>query len=156
VLVTPAIRVLDEAGVEYGVHEYARGADLRDFGAEAAEALGLPYDQVFKTLVVVADTELAVTVIPVSATLSLKLAAAALGAKRVTMCEPARAERSSGYVIGGISPLGQKRPLPTVLDESAELFDRIYVSGGKRGLDVSLAPADLARLVDATVAPLTA
>lgn len=155
-LVTPAIRVLDEAGVEYGVHEYERGADLRDLGAEAAEALGLPYDQVFKTLVVVADTELVVTVIPVSATLSLKLAAAALGAKRVTMCEPARAERSSGYVIGGISPLGQKRRLPTVLDESAELFDRIYVSGGKRGLDVSLAPADLARLVDATVAPLTA
>jgi Cys-tRNA(Pro)/Cys-tRNA(Cys) deacylase len=153
--VTPAIRVLDEAGVEYALHEYDRGTDLRDFGREAADALGLPYEQVFKTLVVVSEDDLAVAVIPVSSTLSLKRAAAALGVKRVAMCDPARAERSSGYVVGGISPLGQRRRLPTVVDESAVDLDRVYVSGGRRGLDVSLAPADLVRLLDATVAPLT-
>jgi Cys-tRNA(Pro)/Cys-tRNA(Cys) deacylase len=159
--VTPAIRALDEAGIDYDVHEYDRGDDLRDFGAEAAAGLHLPEDQVFKTLVVVADdpgtaVDLAVMVVPVSCTLSLKRAAEALGVKRVSMCDPARAERSSGYVVGGISPIGQKRRLPTVLDETVELFDRVYVSGGKRGLDVSLAPADLARVLDAAIAPLRA
>jgi Cys-tRNA(Pro)/Cys-tRNA(Cys) deacylase len=158
--VTPAIDALDAAGVPYSVHEYDRGGELRDFGREAATALGLPDDQVFKTLVVVAETargdELVVAVVPVSCQLSLKKIAAAIGAKRAAKCDPARAERSSGYVVGGISPLGQRRRLRTVLDETVELFDVVYVSGGRRGLDLGVAPDALARLLDAIVAPITA
>lgn len=155
---TPAVRLLESAGIDFSVHEYERGEDLKDFGREAAEALDLPFDQVFKTLVVSLDdgAALAVAVLPVSCLLSMKLVAAALGAKRASMADQRAAERSSGYVVGGISPLGQKRVLPTVIDESAELFDRIYVSGGKRGLDIALAPADLVALLDAVVAPITA
>ncbi len=157
---TPAVDELEAAGIAYTLHEYERGDELRDFGREAAEALGLPDDQVFKTLVVVAEAaqaeELVVAVVPVSCQLSLKKVAAAVGAKRATMCDPARAERSSGYVVGGISPIGQRRRLRTVLDESVELFDVIYVSGGRRGLDLGVAPTDLARLLDAVVAPITA
>jgi Cys-tRNA(Pro)/Cys-tRNA(Cys) deacylase len=154
--VTPAVVALDEAGVAYTIHEYDRGDDLHDFGREAAGALGLPEDQVFKTLVVVADDELVVAVVPVSCQLSMKRIAAAIGAKRAVMCEPARAERSSGYVVGGISPIGQKRRLRTVVDESAELFDTVYVSGGRRGMDIGLAPGDLVTVLAATVAPITA
>jgi Cys-tRNA(Pro)/Cys-tRNA(Cys) deacylase len=154
--VTPAVVALEQAGVAHTIHEYERGDDLHDFGREAAEALGLPYDQVFKTLVVVADEELVVAIVPVSCQLSMKRIAGAVGAKRAVMCDPARAERSSGYVVGGISPIGQRRRLRTVLDESAELFDTVYVSGGKRGMDIGLAPADLVAVLDATVAPITA
>jgi Cys-tRNA(Pro)/Cys-tRNA(Cys) deacylase len=160
---TPAVRLLESAGIDYSIHEYERGEDLKDFGREAAEALGLPFDQVFKTLIVNLDRDygdkrpdLAVAVLPVSCLLSMKLVATALGAKRATMADQRAAERSSGYVVGGISPLGQKRVLPTVVDESAELFDEIYVSGGKRGMDVALRPGDLVRLLDATLAPITA
>jgi Cys-tRNA(Pro)/Cys-tRNA(Cys) deacylase len=160
---TPAIRLLEASGVAYSVHEYERGEELKDFGREAAESLGLPFDQVFKTLVVDLDDGggadgrgLAVAVLPVSCLLSMKLVAAALGAKRATMADQRAAERSSGYVVGGISPLGQKRVLPTVLDESAELFDEIYVSGGRRGVDIAVTPADLIALLDAVVAPITA
>ena len=139
------------------IHVTTAEAD-RVFGREAAESLGLPFDQVFKTLVVDLDDGrgLAVAVLPVSCLLSMKLVAAALGAKRATMADQRAAERSSGYVVGGISPLGQKRLLPTVLDESAELFDEIYVSGGRRGLDIAVAPADLIDLLRAVVAPITA
>ena len=154
--VTPAVVALDAAGIAYTIHEYERGEDLRDFGREAAVALGLDHDQVFKTLVVVADDELVVAVVPVSCQLSMKRVAAAVGAKKAVMCEPARAERSSGYIVGGISPIGQRRPLRTVVDESAELFDVVYVSGGKRGLDIGLAPGDLVDVLDAIVAPITA
>jgi Cys-tRNA(Pro)/Cys-tRNA(Cys) deacylase len=154
--VTPAVLALEAAGIAFTVHEYDRGDDLRDFGREAADALGLDHDQVFKTLVVAADDELVVVVIPVSCQLSMKLVAAAVGAKRAAMCDPARAERSSGYVVGGISPIGQRRPLRTVIDETAELFDVVYVSGGRRGMDVGLAPDDLVALLGATVAPITA
>ncbi len=156
VAVTPAVVALDAAGIAYTIHEYERGEDLRDFGREAAVALGLDHDQVFKTLVVVADDELVVAVVPVSCQLSMKRVAAAVGAKKAVMCEPARAERSSGYIVGGISPIGQRRPLRTVVDESAELFDVVYVSGGKRGLDIGLAPGDLVDVLDAIVAPITA
>ncbi len=156
VAMTPAVRLLEEAGVEFSIHEYDRGDELKDFGREAAQALGLPYEQVFKTLVVTIDHGLAVAVLPVSCQLSMKLVAAAFGVKRVVLADQRAAERSSGYVVGGISPLGQRRVLPTVVDESAELFDRIYVSGGRRGMDVALAPADLVALVDAMVAPITA
>jgi len=119
--------------------------------------LGLSVDEVFKTLVVVSESdELIVAVLPVSCQLSMKLVAAAANVKKVSMCDPSVAERSSGYVVGGISPLGQRRQLRTVIDESADLFDTIYVSGGRRGLDIGLAPADLARVLDATIAPITA
>ena len=154
--VTPAIQSLDAAGVAYGLHEYDRGEDLTDFGREAAEALGLPYDQVFKTLVVGLDDFVAVAVVPVDSRVSLKRVSAAFGKKKLQMCDPTRAERVTGYVVGGISPIGQKRLLPTVLDESAKMHPEIYVSGGRRGLDVSLAPGDLIRLLSAVVAPIAA
>ena len=152
---TPAVVALETAGIPFTIHEYDRGGDLRDFGHEAAEALGLPADQVFKTLVVDADGELVVAVVPVSCQLSMKRIAVATGAKRAVMCAPERAERSSGYVVGGISPIGQRRQLRTVLDESVELFDVVYVSGGKRGMDIGLASSDLAAIVDAVIAPIT-
>ena len=152
---TPAVRTLEAAGIDFSIHEYDRGDDLKDFGREAAEALDLPYDQVFKTLVVEGEHGLAVAVLPVSCMLSMKLVANALGIKRVAMADPAAAERSSGYVVGGISPLGQRKVLPTVIDETAELFDEIYVSGGKRGMDIALRPADLATILGAVIAPIT-
>ena len=151
---TPAIKALDAAGVPYGIHEYDRGEDLTDFGREAAESLSLPYDQVFKTLVVGVDDYMAIAIVPVDSRVSLRRVAAALETKKLSMCDPTRAERATGYVVGGISPIGQKRRLPTVLDESAKMHPEIYVSGGRRGLDVSLAPTDLVRLLSAVVAPI--
>jgi Cys-tRNA(Pro)/Cys-tRNA(Cys) deacylase len=147
---------LEHAGITFTIHEYDRSDDLRDFGREAADALGLDHDQVFKTLVVVADDEMVVTVVPVSCQLSMKRVAAAVGAKKATMCDTADAERSSGYIVGGISPVGQRRQLRTVIDETAELFDEMFVSGGRRGMDIGLAPTDLIGLLDAIVAPITA
>lgn len=160
-VVTPAIQLLDDHDLRYEVHEYERGDELRDFGREAAEALGLPFDQVFKTLLVdveggVHGDRVVVVVIPVSCMVSMKLVAAAAGAKKASMCDPAVAERITGYVVGGISPLGQRKRLPTIFDETVELFDTVYVSGGKRGLDIGVDPGDLTRLLDATVAPITA
>ncbi len=153
---TPAINELEAAGVAFTVHEYERGDALHDFGREAAAKLGLDPDQVFKTLLVTADGQHAVAIVPVSGTLALKAVARALGAKRVEMCDPAVAERITGYVRGGISPFGQKQRLSTVIDEIAAIFDTIYVSGGKRGLDVGIAPGDLIRILDATVADIAA
>jgi Cys-tRNA(Pro)/Cys-tRNA(Cys) deacylase len=153
---TPAVRTLEAAGIDFSIHEYDRGDDLKDFGREAAEALGLPYDQVFKTLVVEGEHGLAVAVLPVSCMLSMKLVAAALGLKRVAMADPSAAERSSGYVVGGISPLGQRKLLPTVIDETVELFDEVYVSGGRRGMDIAVRPGDLVAVLAAVVAPITA
>jgi Cys-tRNA(Pro)/Cys-tRNA(Cys) deacylase len=154
--VTPAVRDLEAAGVAFTVHEYERGESMRDFGTEAAQKLGLDPDQVFKTLLVTADGRQAVAVVPVSGKLSLKSVGKALGAKHVEMCDPAVAERITGYVRGGISPFGQKKRLPTVVDELATLFDVVYVSGGKRGLDIGVAPDDLVRHLDATVADIAA
>ena len=151
---TPAINELDAAGVAYGLHEYERGGALHDFGREAADALGLDPDQVFKTLLVDADGDQVVAIVPVSGKLALKELGRAIGAKRVTMTDPAVAERITGYVRGGISPFGQKRRLATVLDETAILFDTIYVSGGRRGLDIGVAPDDLVRLLDARIADI--
>jgi Cys-tRNA(Pro)/Cys-tRNA(Cys) deacylase len=153
---TPAIRALDDAGIDYAIHEYPRDTARRDYGVEAAEALDVDPASVFKTLLVVGDGELAVALIPVTEHLSMKAVGAAIGAKRVAMCDPADAERVTGYVVGGISPLGQRRALPTVVDEWAGALDRIYVSAGRRGLEVSLAPTDLVELLAATYAPLTA
>ena len=154
--VTPAINELERNGVAFSVHEYERGESLHDFGLEAADKLGFDADQVFKTLLVTADGNQAVAIVPVSAKLSLKAVGKALGAKRVEMCDPAVAERVTGYVRGGISPFGQKRRLPTVVDEMATVFDTIYVSGGKRGLDIGVAATELIGLLDATVADIAA
>lgn len=153
---TPATNALEAAGVAFTLHEYERGDSLHDFGLEAAEKLGLDPDQVFKTLLVTVDGSQTVAIVPVSCKLSLKAVGKALGAKRVEMCDPTVAERITGYVRGGISPFGQKKRLPTVLDEMAMVFDTIYVSGGKRGLDLGVAPDDLVTVLDATVAGIAA
>lgn len=153
---TPAVVALEAAGVAFTVHQFDHDPAVRDYGREAADAIGADHDQVFKTLLVVADGKPAVAIVPVSCQLSLKLAGSALGTKRADMCEPALAERTTGYVVGGISPLGQRKLLPTVIDETCEMWDTIYVSGGRRGLDLGVAPADLVALLGATVAPLTA
>ncbi len=156
---TPAVLALEAAGVPFTLHEYAHDGTHRDYGREAAEALGLDPDQVFKTLLVTggdsSSGEVAVAIVPVSTKLSLKAAGAALGLKRVELCDPARAQRVTGYVLGGISPFGQKKGLRTVIDETCELFEVIHVSGGRRGLEVGVAPADLIRLLDAVTADLT-
>ena len=143
---------LTAAGVAFSQHAYEHDPGARSYGREAADVLGLPPEQVFKTLVVDTGAGLAVAVVPVAGSLDLKALAAALGVKKVTMADPAVAQRSSGYVVGGISPVGQKRSLPTVVDESAELFDVVYVSGGRRGLDLGLSPTDLVRVTGAVVA----
>jgi Cys-tRNA(Pro)/Cys-tRNA(Cys) deacylase len=154
--VTPAINELDAAGIAYTLHEYERGEDLHHYGNEAAAKLGLDPDQVFKTLLVTADGEHAVAIVPVSTKVALKQVARALGAKRAEMCDPTVAERVTGYVRGGISPFGQKKQLRTVIDEMATAFDTVYVSGGKRGLDIGVAPSDLIELLEATVADIAA
>jgi Cys-tRNA(Pro)/Cys-tRNA(Cys) deacylase len=121
---------------------------------EAAEVLGIDPARVFKTLMVEVEGRLAVGVVPVSGSLDLKAVAGALGAKKASMADPKAAERRTGYVLGGISPLGQRQPSPTVLDESALGFETIFVSGGRRGLDIEVAPADLVRLTRAVTAAI--
>ena len=151
---TPAVVALQAAGVVFTVHEYEHDPAVRNFGLEAAEVLGLDPDQVFKTLLVSADGDPAVAIVPVSSQLSLKAVGAALGRKRVEMCDPALAQRVTGYVLGGISPFGQRKQSPTVIDETCELYDTIYVSGGRRGLDLGVAPGDLIELLDAKVSDI--
>lgn len=159
--VTPAVRALESAGVEFSIHEYEHAESTRDYGREAATALDLDRDQVFKTLLVRGDgggrdATVAVAIVPVSCQLSLKAAGAALGLKRVEMCDPLVVQRVTGYVLGGISPFGQRKALPTVIDETADLYPTIYVSGGRRGLDVGVAPGDMVRLLGAVRADITA
>lgn len=151
---TPATTALTRLGLAFELHSYQHDPAAASYGLEAAAALSVPPSQVFKTLLVVADTGLAVGVVPVDRQLDLKAVAAALGVKKVAMAAPADAERSTGYVVGGISPVGQRKALPTVLDESAMAFDRVYVSGGRRGLDLSLAPAYLVAATKARVASI--
>jgi Cys-tRNA(Pro)/Cys-tRNA(Cys) deacylase len=154
---TPAIDLLRRLAVPYAVREYevhATPDGRHNYGLEAAAALGVDPATVFKTLIVSADDRLAVGIVPVTGELDLKAIAAALGARRAAMADPAAAERSSGYVVGGISPFGQKRRLPTVLDASATGHARILVSAGRRGLQVEVAPQDLARVLDARLAPI--
>lgn len=141
---TPATLALDRAEVAYRRHAYDHDPATDSYGLEAAAALQVEPARVFKTLLVEkADAGLAVAIVPVTGQLDLKAVAAALGTKAVSMATPAAAERSTGYVVGGISPIGQKRALPTVLEESALEFDTVFVSGGRRGFDLELAPADL-------------
>jgi Cys-tRNA(Pro)/Cys-tRNA(Cys) deacylase len=149
---TPATALLARHGVEHRLHSYdGTGAA---YGPEAAQALGLAPERVFKTLVAEVDGALTVGVVPVSATLDLKALAAAVGGKRARMAEVAAAERATGYVAGGISPLGGRKRLPTVVDSSAAGLPTMFCSAGRRGLEVELAPADLARLIGACFAPI--
>ena len=154
---TPALDILTAAGVAFTVHEYDHTASDH-FGDETVAALGVTPERVFKTLIASitpsGKPELVVGIVPVSGQMDLKALAAAVGAKRVDMADPATAQRSSGYVVGGISPLGQRTRLRTVVDASAVTYETVLVSGGRRGLQVELAPADLVRLTDAIVAEI--
>jgi Cys-tRNA(Pro)/Cys-tRNA(Cys) deacylase len=150
---TPATALLVRHKVEHRLHSYSHGAGA-PYGPEAAEALGLDPARVFKTLVAEVDGVLTMGVVPVSATLDLKALAAAVGGKRARMADVAAAERATGYVAGGISPLGGRKRLPIVLDASAEALPTMFCSAGRRGLEMELAPADLAALADARFAPI--
>lgn len=149
---TPATVALSQAGVEFTVHAYDHDPAAPSYGTEAAEAMGVQPDRVFKTLLADVDGKLTVAVVPVSGQLDLKALAAAVGGKRAAMADPAAAERTTGYVLGGISPLGQRKKLPTVVDASALEFETVFCSAGRRGLEIELAPADLVRLTDARTA----
>jgi Cys-tRNA(Pro)/Cys-tRNA(Cys) deacylase len=152
---TPATKLLAAAGVPHVLRAYPHDPRAKSYGLEAAQALGVPAERVFKTLLARVDAELVVAVVPVSGQLDLKALAAAVGGKRAEMAEPAVAERATGYVVGGISPLGQRRSLPTILDDSAVGQPTILVSAGRRGLDVELDPASLIELTNARVAPIS-
>ncbi|MFI9509434.1 Cys-tRNA(Pro) deacylase [Nocardia sp. NPDC052566] len=156
---TPAISALTKAGVAHRVHSYKHDPRSDSYGTEAVDALagelGIVAAQVFKTLVIeLGSGALAVAVLPVPNSLSLKAAAAALGAAKASMADKTKAERTTGYVLGGISPLGQRKPLPTVVDASALGWDRVLCSAGRRGLEIELAPDDLVRLTSAITAPV--
>lgn len=153
---TPALVILQRSGVDFSVHTYAHDPAAESFGMEAAEALDLDPATVFKTLLAEVDGASTVAIVPVTGQLDLKGLAAARGGKRARMMDVAAAERMTGYVAGGISPLGQRKALPTVIDASAEGLATVYVSGGQRGLDIGIVPADLLRLTGATYAPIAA
>jgi Cys-tRNA(Pro)/Cys-tRNA(Cys) deacylase len=153
---TPATVVLNTERVAHALHPYEVSPESPNYGALVAEALGVAPERLFKTLVAEVDGSLVVGVVPVTGDLDLKALAVAAGGKRAALADRAAAERSSGYVRGGISPLGQRKRLPTVIDDSAQRLDLMYVSAGRRGLQVSLAPADLIRLTSAIVAPIRA
>jgi Cys-tRNA(Pro)/Cys-tRNA(Cys) deacylase len=149
---TPATVALTQAKVDFTVHTYDHDPAAPSYGTEAADAMGVAPHRVFKTLLADVDGKLTVAVVPVSGQLDLKALAAAVGGKRAAMADPAAAERTTGYVLGGISPLGQRKKLPTVIDQSALEYETVFCSGGRRGLEIELAPADLVRLTSATTA----
>jgi Cys-tRNA(Pro)/Cys-tRNA(Cys) deacylase len=151
---TPATVALTAAGIPFTAHAYEHDPAHTNFGLEAASALGLDPDQVFKTLLADVDGALVVGIVPVTGKLDLKALAAAVGGKKAEMADPKLAERRTGYVVGGISPIGQKNTHRTVLDETAELYDTIFVSGGRRGLDIELAPGDLVSVTGAILADI--
>lgn len=152
---TPAVQALKRAKASFELLEYAHDPGAPAYGEEAAHMLGLPSEAVFKTLLAMVDGKrLVVALVPVSGTLDLKALARAAGGKKATMAEAAAAERATGYVVGGISPLGQKQSLATFIDSSADHLTRLYVSAGRRGLEIALAPEDLQRLTEARLAPL--
>jgi Cys-tRNA(Pro)/Cys-tRNA(Cys) deacylase len=151
---TPATAVLTRSGVPHTLHPYEHDPSSASYGVEAAEVLGVEPARVFKTLLADVDGSMVVAVVPVSGKLDLKALAAAVGGKRAVLADASVAERLTGYVVGGISPLGQRRRLPTVVDETALGFATVFVSGGRRGLDVELTPGDLLRLTTATTAAI--
>ncbi|SBN63469.1 Cys-tRNA(Pro)/Cys-tRNA(Cys) deacylase [Curtobacterium sp. 9128] len=151
---TPATLALERAGVPFTPHVYEHHETATNFGEEAAAALGLREEQVFKTLIVSVDGALAVAIVPVANRLDLKAIAAAVGGKRATLADPALAEKRTGYVVGGISPVGQRSRTRTVLDESATEYATIFVSGGRRGFDIEIAPSDLLAVTEATTAAI--
>ncbi|MDR1768145.1 MAG: Cys-tRNA(Pro) deacylase [Propionibacteriaceae bacterium] len=153
---TPATVALSKAGIAFQVREYDHDPSNHDYGREAARALGVDELRVFKTLVVDTGSGLAVAVVPVAGMLDTKAMARELGVKRVELADPKAAQHSSGFVVGGISPIGQKNPLPTLIDETAQIFDTVLVSGGRRGMDIELAPDDLALATQGRFADIAA
>ncbi|MFC5816481.1 Cys-tRNA(Pro) deacylase [Nonomuraea harbinensis] len=151
---TPATVALERAKAEFTLHPYDHDPAAQAYGEEAADALGVPYERIFKTLVAETEGGLAVAVVPVAGKLDLKALASALGGKRAAMADAAKVERVTGYVVGGISPLGQRKRLPTVVDSSALEFATVYFSAGKRGLQIETAPARLIELTGAVTAPI--
>lgn len=153
---TPATKQLQKHKISFETHQYLHDSHASSFGLEAAEKLSLDAEQVFKTLVVSSDTDqLAVAIVPVSVKLNLKAIAKVLKVKKVKMADAKRVEVSTGYVLGGVSPLGQKKSLITIIDTSAKKFSQIYVSGGRRGLEIALSPSDLGKLCRATFAHIS-
>jgi Cys-tRNA(Pro)/Cys-tRNA(Cys) deacylase len=153
---TPATALLVKQKVVHRVHEYAHDPRSESYGTEASEAMGVSAERVFKTLVAEVDGQLTVGVVPVAGQLDLKALAAAAGGKKAKMADVAAAERATGYVAGGISPLGHRKRLPVVVDSSANGFDTIFCSAGRRGLEIEVAPSDLIKLAQATVADIAA
>lgn len=153
---TPGINAAKKAGIVHTVHQYSHDPDCDSFGLEAAEKLTVSSDRVFKTLVVSLDgIRLAVAVVPVASMLNMKRLAKAAGAKKAAMAAKPDVERTTGYVLGGVSPLGQKKRLKTYIDSSAEFYDTIFVSAGRRGLEIELSPGDLIKLTDGVLAQMT-
>jgi Cys-tRNA(Pro)/Cys-tRNA(Cys) deacylase len=151
---TKATQRLTKLGIPYSLHRYQHDQRAGSYGIEAATALGVSPEQVFKTLIVSVDGHLTTAVVPVAVQLNLKALAEAVGGKKAEMAETAIAERATGYIVGGISPIAQRKSLPVVLDSSALEHEMIFCSAGQRGLQVSLTPADLIRATDATLAPI--
>ncbi len=152
---TPAINAVKKEKIPHTVHQYSHDPNHDSFGKEAAEQLGLPEEKVFKTLVVLLDNKtLAVGIIPVSSMLSMKRLAKAAGAKKAAMAEKNKVEKSTGYILGGVSPLGQKKRLLTIVDSSAQNYSTIFVSAGRRGLDIELKPDDLVVLTAGSFADI--
>jgi Cys-tRNA(Pro)/Cys-tRNA(Cys) deacylase len=152
--VTPAIKLLKKQKVPHTIYEYKHDSSVHSYGEEAAEKMGVDPKSVFKTLVVQSDKMMAVGIVPVTSTLNLKSMAKALGVKKVVMAEPKNVENTTGYILGGVSPLGQKKRLKTVIDESAFEYESIFVSAGKRGLEVEVDPKDLEKLLQADKAKI--
>lgn len=146
---TPACKVLKSNKIDFSIHEYEHDVNAKSFGLEAAEKLGLNVEEVFKTLMVTDDKNYFVAILPVNYQLNLKKVASAFGCKKLHMADPKVTERLTGYLVGGISPIGQKKRLKTVIDASATALNKMYVSGGKRGLDVGLKPQDLSDVLGA-------
>lgn len=153
---TPAIKLAKKAKIAYKTHEYAHDSNVESYGLEAAEKTGVPAERIFKTLVVdVGDKKLVVAIVPVTAMLNLKAIAKAAKAKKAVMADKNDVMRSTGYVLGGVSPLGQKKRLLTVIDSSAQAYETMYVSAGRRGLEIELAPSDLKLLTNADFAAIS-